>query len=201
MALDKIEFFGAIDKKGKMEGGKISSEFPGYYMDVQKAELEEEISMHENSIKNHLTPDRDIPRKKAEIARLKETLAGINRSQPILKGKDKDTAAKIYEELSAEIGDSLFTRSDMQRGLASPHEEARRMSEPIISISPECASVLQKFNITPGKNKKISRNQASKVWKIMGKNLGEQTNVEFLRKDRSDGTFNNTKYMHEIINE
>ena len=102
----------------------------------------------------------------------------ISSSRPKLKGKDKDDIAKGYKELGGQIAESMFTLSDMKRGTASAHEEARRMVKPIISVDPKLAA-------SCGVNTKdgmVSRNDASKIYKIMGKLIGDNTNIEVLRK-------------------
>jgi len=46
---------------------------------------------------------------------------------------------------------------------------------------------------------KISRNQASRAYKIIGKVLGENTNVEKLRRDRKTGTYSIARTLQEML--
>ena len=108
-------------------------------------------------------------------------LAIIN-SKPKLNGKDIDTLNGIYENLTGQISDSMFTYTEMQKGLVSAQEEAKRMTQPCISIDDNCASILPQFGIKHTKGK-ITRNQASRVSKIIGRLLDKHTNIEYFRKD------------------
>jgi len=197
MALDKIEFFGAVDKKGKHADGKVTSEYPAWYLDTHIQELQEEINKYENSIKNNLIPEKEMPRSREEVKRLKERMTLIIKSKPKITGKDLDTLNGIYKDLTGQIGDSMFTYTEMQKGLVSAHEEARRMINPIISVNSECASILPQLGIKP-QDGKISRNQAGKVIKIIGRLLGERTDTEYFRKDQAYGTYRGGRSLAEL---
>ena len=43
MALEKIQFFGAADRKGKTKEGAVTSEFPACYLGQHVRELKHEI--------------------------------------------------------------------------------------------------------------------------------------------------------------
>jgi hypothetical protein len=200
MALEKIEFFGVADRQGKKADGKVTSQYPAWYFDNHINELQEDINRIENELNNNLVPENAFPQKRADIKRLKERMTMIIKSKPKLNAKDIDTLAGIYKDLANQIGDSMFTYTEMQKGLVSSHEEARRMVQPIINVSPECASVLPQLGITP-KNGKISRNEATRVFQIVGKLLDEKTNAEYLRKDYAYNTYHGSKSLAEVMAE
>ena len=170
-----IEFFGEIDKN---RSGKISSQYPAWYFDSQIEELSESIARKERSIKRGDMPSSEIGYAVSELDKERKKLDKISSSRPKIKGKDKDDMAKVYKEIGGQIAESMFTLSDMKRGTASAHEEARRMVKPIISVDPKLAEACG-VKTTDGK---VSRNDASKMYKIMGKLIGDNTNVEALRK-------------------
>ena len=196
--LDDINFFGAVDRKGKRKDGNVTSEYPAFYFHTQYDELKEETEKQERQLKMGIIPPSEVPYITKEIERNKERLIDIQKSKPQLKGPQKDAVHKMYKELADQISDSMFTRSEMKKGLGDAHEEARRMSQPIISIAGN-----QKFFSNMGitaKNGKITRNQAARAYKIMGKALGENTNTERLRKDRKTGTHQIERTLHEMLN-
>jgi len=85
----------------------------------------------------------------------------------------------------------------MQKGLVNPHEEARRMVNNIISVDEAHGGLFKNMNILP-QDGKITRNQAAKAFKIIGKLLGEPTNIEYLRRDKAYGTYHSEKSLSEL---
>jgi len=196
MAVDKIEFFGAADRKGKTINGEITSEYPAWYLDNHVEELQRDIDRIEGGLKAHTIPDNSRPQHEAELKSLKERQLSIINSKPRLSGKDKDTLSDLYKDLVNQVSDSMFTRSEMMKGLASAHEEARRMVGSIINVG-DNGQIFMNMGITPIDGK-VSRNQASRAIKIIGRLLGEPTNIEYFRKDRSNGTYQNERSWAEI---
>ena len=178
-------FFGEIDRNEK---GQIKSEYPAYYFETQTEELQSEIREAERRLARLGEFDifelgqRQLMQK--DINQKKKKYNAIVKSKPKLKGVDKDKIYKTYKALGQEIKDALFTKSSMSLGTASPHEEAKRMTEhemSVQSISPEMAASLN-LKIEDGK---VSRTALERTWKICGKILNEATNVEVLRRDRA----------------
>ena len=195
MALEEVQFFGAADRKGRHADGKITSEYPAWYFVAQTEDLTEEIEHKTRSIKMGLIPPSELPYAQEEL-RKQETMLERIKSKPELKGKDKDDAAKIYKHLSEQIGDTMFSRSEMKKGLVDAHEEVRRMTDPIINVRGQ-TKILANMGIN-AKGGKISRNEASKAFKIIGRVLGEATNIEYLRKDFNHGTFHPERSLEEM---
>jgi len=174
-----IEFFGSVDRKEGKADGAITSEYPAWMHTYQIEELEESISRKERALDEGSIPGEHVSNSREELKREKGKLTLIKKSKPKLNATQKDKLYNDYKELGKGIEGYLFTRSDMMKGTADAHEEAERMIKPSIPVSPEIAEMC---NLKPEKGK-ISRNDASKAWKIIGRALGEPTNVETLRKD------------------
>lgn len=195
MALEDVKFFGEADRKGRHADGKITSEYPAWYFDAQTEDLQEEIEHKQRQIAQGLVPPSEMPYAREALKKQEETLERIM-SKPKLTGKDKDEAAKFYESLSEQICDSMPSRSDMKKGLADAHEEVRRMTTPIINVRGQ-TKLLANMGIE-AKGGKVSRNQAAKAFKIIGRVLGEPTNIEYLRKDFNHGTFHPERSIEEM---
>lgn len=197
MALESVEFFGSVDRKDGKPGEKIVSEYPAFYFTTQIDDLVERIASNERALKSGAINPVAIPELKAEIKRDEQRLSEINKSHVKLTGKDKDEAATLYEHLGSQIKDSLFSRSEMKKGLANPHDELKRMTNPIIPVG-KFGKVFKQMGIDPVKSK-VSRNQASRVYKILGKVLGENTNTEYLRKDYKHGTYHSEVPLEQML--
>lgn len=178
--MDEIKFFGEVDRTEK---GKIKSEYPAWYFEPHIEDMKEEVERWEREETLGFAPHD--PERKAIIKMRKERYEAITKSKPGISDAQKDQLAKEYKKLSKQIRDSMPTRSEMKQGTVSAHEEARRMSEPIINIDADLAKSCG-VEVIGGK---VSRDGASKIWKITGKYLGEATNVETLRRDRKTGTY------------
>jgi len=200
MSLEKIEFFGAADRKGKVMTGMVTSEYPAWYFTQHIEELQEEIDSIERKLKNGGLPAEAVPDQKAELFKLQGRMREIQNSRPKLNGKDIDAFKKIYDDMAGQISDSMFTASEMKKGLVNVHEEAKRMVDPIITANPEYAPVFEKLGISPVRGK-ISRNQAAKVVKICGRLIDEPTNIEYFRKDRNYGTYHSGRSLAELEKE
>jgi hypothetical protein len=57
-----------------------------------------------------------------------------------------------------------------------------RMTEPCIEVKGDAAQIAKACNVRMTKGK-VSRDGAAKIWKILGKAIGERTNTENLRRD------------------
>jgi len=185
--MGEIAFFGGPDRKEGKPDGKICSEYPAWYHQPLVDDLYEEIAKSERSMKymdehdilDYTTRARLTKQIKAKKKRIEE----IEASRPKLRGKDKDDLYRVYQELGDQVKEGLFTRSEMKLGSASAQEEASRMVDPRIRLRME-PEIAKSLNLVVDEDGKVSRDQASKGWKILGSLLGEPTNVENLRSDR-----------------
>lgn len=197
MGLGDIEFFGVVDRQGRKMGGKIGSEFPAWFFDRKIEALEDEIASKKRTVERGFAAPEVLRRIEAEIKGDNEKLEQIRNSRPQITDKQKDELYSTWKELKGEIQDSLFNRSDMQKGLADPYNESKRMTEARIPIRGKI-ELMQNMGITV-QDGKISRNQAARAWKIIGKLLGEPTNTEHLRKDHAYGTYHSEKRLEELL--
>jgi hypothetical protein len=177
-----IKFFGKLDEN---RAGRRVSEYPAWYFDVHIEELKEAIARGKRSLNRGEVPPDQVAVVKAEIERDEQKMNEIEHYQPQLSVGEREKLMKLYkEELCPMISASLFTRNQMQKGLAPAHEEAKRMVQPVIEVKSE---LLGELLVAAGgklENKKTSRNALAKVFKLVGKLLNEPTNIEVLRIDQ-----------------
>ena len=173
------KIFGEVDRTKE---GKIKSEMPSWYFDQQKEELEDGIKHKERMLEEELVPASERNVMKQSLKKEKEKLENINASRPQLKGPELDEVIKITKEIGSEIASSLFTHSDMEKGTADAHEEARRISTPVIKIATDKQAEFAKECGITIKDGKITRKDAEKMWKIGRRLQGEISNTEMLRK-------------------
>jgi hypothetical protein len=171
-----IKFFGEIDLN---QYGKIGSDYPTWYYPRQIESLKEELGRMERELSGGTVLPQNVPNLKFLIKQTKDKVDKIESSRPKLNGKTVDKLSKWRREIEPAIQDSQFTYDDMKRGTADAHEEARRMTEGIITVDPEIARAC---NLRPDRNGKYSRNETVKAWKITGRALQEATH--WGRKDQ-----------------
>ena len=175
--MDDITFFGSSDYN---KNGEVSSEYPVWTFETHIDDLKESVASKERLIANGGIEPSELIYAKEALAKDKKRLEEIEVSRPTFSEAVSNKAYKEYKDLGEKISESLFTRSDMEKGLANPQEEMRRMSKPCITVSPDIAKMC---NVRVGPDNKVNRNDASKIYKIVGHYFGENTNVEALRKD------------------
>lgn len=196
MALDNVTFFGPMDRKRKDPRGAITSAYPAWYFDTHLDELKEDIDRKARDLARGVIPPSEVPYAKEELEKQKERYDAILSSRPKLSAKEKDELAKVYKELEQQIVDSMPTYTEMMKGHADPHEEARKMTRPYISVGRH-GDLFKKMNI-PMDGNKVSRNGATRAYKILGKVLGERTNIETLRRDIAYGRVKLEKSLDEL---
>ena len=176
-----MKIFGEVDKTRE---GKPKSEYPSWYFTQQKDELEESISQKERAIENDLVPHgEELNRMKNKLLHEKKRSDEIKASEPKLTDAEATLVKNMRKDLGTMIRDGMFTRSQMEKGLADAHEEARRMSEPCLELKGDQIVFAKDCDVTVSHNGKVSRSGAEKMWKIASRLLGEPSNTETLRKD------------------
>ena len=198
-----IKFFGRPDMVLDKESGewKVSSSYPAWYFERHIGMLREDYDRCERALQ--WAEQAEVPNLKASMERIKKRIKEIEESRPILNDRLRNLCGKLYQKCRAAIQESLFSRSDMLKGLADPHEELRRQKEPIFSgfnDRGEEGALFKLMNISHVSGK-FSRDQLGKAYKILGKLIGEDINVERLRRDESTGTFRPEKSMYQLIEE
>jgi hypothetical protein len=174
-----MKIFGSVDRDSK---GKITSEYPAWYFDQQKDELERGIAQDEAALNQEAIPYPAKAKFREKLAQRKERLSKINEETPRLKGSEEDAINKMRQEMGESIGEAHFTFSQREKGLADPHEEVRRMTEPVIKVTSERQADFIKECGIKIKDGKITRNEAEKVFKIASKMLDQPTDIEYSRR-------------------
>lgn len=172
-----IEVFGEVDKTKE---GQITSEYPSWYNKRHEDELEEGINHKRRMLEQGLVPPSEIGITRETLRKEEERLDLVRESKPKAEGVVLDNLSKVRKELGSAIKGAMFTYTDMQKGLADAHEEARRMSEPVIELKGTTLEFVKRCNVSVEGNK-VTRTGAEKAWKIASKLLGEVSNTESLR--------------------
>ena len=176
-----MKIFGDVDKTRE---GKPKSEYPSWYFTQQKDELEEGIAQKERAIRDDLVPHgEELSKMKNKLLHEKNRMEEIKVSEPKPTDAEFVLLKNLRKDLGAMIKDAMFTRSQMEKGLADAHDEAKRMSEPCIAIKEDQIAFAKGCDVVVSHNGKVSRSGAEKMWKIASRLLGEPSNTETLRKD------------------
>jgi hypothetical protein len=175
--------FGNVDRRSN---GTVKSEYPAWYWDILQEELDNEVREKENVLKRGGVPSEAMPRFRGELEKKQIRLEQIKEETPKLTGPEKDELSKMLKEMVERIKDSNYKRSEMDKGWADSHEEARRMSEYCISIQSgnEKTWVEQcQVKLVDGK---VTRTDFERMYKIGAKLLGDPDkfpiDIERLRK-------------------
>ncbi len=170
------EYYGDFDK---------GSSVPAWSLERQIGMLEDEVRAGETNIRMGTVPADEVYLAKETLNMKKNRLKDIIRSKPKLTDTQKDALAIKTKELGEEIKRSKFTQYEMEKGLADPHEEATRMTEPCILVDKNEA---RRMGIATN-NGYVSRNVAEGMWKnqmsLLGK--GNNLNTEMLRETVGTG--------------
>ena len=174
----KLTFYGMVDRD-KRDPSKVLSEFPAWYFTNHIEDMKAVINSGERRIDAVIDPQsRSFTR--AQVDKQIKRVQEILESRPKVSPAIKDKLAKQYRKLCEGITLAMPTREEEKKHLVDAHEEARKMITPIIIVDSELALAC---NVAP-LGGKVSRNGAVKMFKIIGKYLGERTNVEWLRVDK-----------------
>jgi hypothetical protein len=174
-----IVVFGKIDRKHGKADNPISSSYPAWYHDQLIEDTREEHDQFDRALKGGFIPSGAVHEAENKRRNLREKLDLIDEGRPKLNAAQKAWLVKVAGDLSAEVAASEFSYDDMNLGIASPHDEMRRMTRPCVKIDPVWA---EKCNCKVDPNGKSSRNEAKRALKIANKLLGEPTNTEYLRQ-------------------
>lgn len=178
------KFYGKIDYN---KDGGITSQRPAWTFRAQIDELTESIASTERSIERGDMPIDSIPEARARIRRESGKLKDILDSKPKLSEVEDNTVNKVEKSLAKKIAETMFTRTDMQKGFVEPHKEADRMVNPIIKLDENEYEMCKENGVKTWEKRDgfyTSRNGAGKMWKTIRHYRGESGNVETLRKDK-----------------
>jgi len=187
-----IEFFGDVDRNNK---GKIAAEIPSWFEEVKIEKLEEEIASKKRMIANGLVTGKSVPREMQKIEKKEQRLKDIRASRPRLNGGEKTSMNNQYCKIKNYIADSIPTHRDNKRGLVDPREELKSWDSFDIPIDEKYAKAANvKF-----KNGKTTGKGAKKVFKYMGRLLGENENIEKIRKEGHSESYQAMNELTEHI--
>ncbi len=176
---EKYRIFGDVDKN---KDGKVKSEYPSWYFTTHKEELEESIRHKENVLERDLVPASEKSTTRVRLKQEKERMDMIEAGQPKLSAKELDEIAKVIKSLGTKISTAMFSRSQMEKGVADAHEVARRWSVPCVELDAEEISFVKSCDVSVSNNGKVTQIGAEKAWKIGRRLIGEISNSEILRK-------------------
>ncbi len=181
ISLPKTKFFGQADRT---KDGQIKSDYPAWYQEQHLEDLKESIAQQERALDQDAVPPERKGQFRERLNQEKERLEQIEASKPKFTGAEKDRAAKFREDIGQRISDAQYGKSQIDRGLVNAHEESRRMIEPCIEVKGQAeAEILRECGAKITEGGKVTRTEAEKAWKIVGRALGEDiTNVEVLRR-------------------
>ena len=177
-----IVFFSEQDMTVKDGKKIISSEYPMWYNPNVVDEIEEDIRRDEYVLRMGYVKEAQLPQVKERLAGLQKKLEAIRESEPKLTDAQKDRLDRVSKNLGEEIKNKMFTYSQMMKGTADPHAEAQRMVTPSIPVDKDIAQLAEACNVRVVDGK-ISRDGASKIWKISRRALGDMSDCEELRRD------------------
>jgi hypothetical protein len=166
--------------------GYITADYPAWYFGEgrQMEDLRKEIKDLGSALDVGAVSAEDVVRRTEDLADMKARLADIENSKPVFTGKDEVDLAKLRKDIGQKIGQALFTYDDMMRGTADAREEARRMKQPCIKLTKEQQALAINCEMNVSKDGKISRDDASRIYQMASKLLGESGMVENLRKEK-----------------
>lgn len=190
-------FFGDGDRmKFGANKGKISVAFPQWYFKQHIEEIKRQIEQKERQIKSGLLDATAMLIAKQQTEELRNKLSMILSGVPEINAKEKDYLSKFYKWSSAVLSDELFSRSEMQMGLADPRVILERESNKYINIR-NFIDIAKAANIKVAKDK-VNLKDIQIMWKIVGKILGEPTNTEWVRQEKRTNVYKKSKSLEEI---
>lgn len=176
-----ITFFGAVDRKdGRMDGEVMATE-PAWALENQVEDLRDQITQQQGRIERGEVPAQELEYARSELRLFKKRYDEIMESRPKITGKNKDDLAAFREDLMGKISDSMPSYDEIQKGHVDPQEDLKRQKQPCIKVNPEMARM---FNVETDSRGRVSRDDATRMFKIASRYLGESAYSETLRRDR-----------------
>ena len=171
-----VQFFGEVDLNPR---GGVGSAYPGWMFPRLIEEMEEQILYEESQLKDQLLDASQKASIRESIDKKRERLQKIEDGRPKL---DKDEVAGIRGSIGEKIKESLFTYDQMQKGTADAHKELARMKDPCIKLDGKELEYALGARVAISEDKKVSRDSAAKIYKMCSAYLGEDSNIESLRR-------------------
>lgn len=170
----EITFFGEVDRHPRT--GAITSEYPSWFWPRQLMQLKDDLQQVNQALDLELGNKMEL---RAKAKELKAKIGSIEESNRKLTDVQQDKVKGYIAEFEPEIARMMPVRSKMRFGTADPHKENEMDETPCIKVD---AGLARDLGVRCEKGK-VTRQGAQKMWKILRRRLGEDSNVEILRKD------------------
>ena len=195
---EPVKFFGAVDRERKSLEGKILSAYPAWYYEEKTDRMKDDITVRKNRLDSGKIPADRLEEERNTLGQRQLRLKMIIQSKPKLTDKQKDDVYKFYCHLKDQIINRLPTRSDIKKGTVNIKEEVMWKKKPSIDVT-GFAIFCDELNFPILEGRKISGHQAMAGLKIIGKLLGEDHNIERLRRDFNTGTYRPETSLDELV--
>jgi hypothetical protein len=174
-----INFFTEIDLD---KNGNPKASYPFYQNPRQLEEIKEDKRKLEQAVAKGFVDTDHLPEIQGRINQYSKQLEALEKHNPDMT-KNIDRIDKTSKALAEVISPLMFTRKEMREGLVDPHEEARRMVEPCVELPKEVCETAIKNGVPVGSDRKVSRDNAVRLWQMCNRTLGKSTDAEYLRRD------------------
>ena len=174
-----ISFMTEIDLD---KNGNPKASYPFYQNPRHMEDLKEDKRKLEKAVAAGFVDADHIGEVKSRIAQYGQQLDAYEKHLPEME-KNIDRINKMSKDLADVIAPTMFTRKEMRDGLVDPHEDARRMSEPIIELPKELCETAIRNGVRVDSSRKVSRDGATRLWQMCQRKLGGSTDAEYLRRD------------------
>ena len=182
---DDVRFFSEkdlrLDPKGNITGRNC--DYPQWYFPKMINDLKEEIRSKKFSIDTGRVSQARLHDTKQSLASSEKQLTKLQESIPDFS-RQKDTIAKIADDLGKKLAERMPTRSQMQKGLADSQRMVQDDVSHCVDISDnpkiQRTADLNGFPVVKGK---LRGGDATKLWQLCQTSLGSSGNPEWLRRD------------------
>lgn len=180
--LENIRFFAQCDTSFDKAGKKIiGSAMPAYCNEVEVDKLKNDIGKMERKLNSGTVASEARIKVEQDLKEMQSRLADIEESRPKLTGVLKEKMKKVYDELSKNIKDSMFSNDKLEQGRVDTYQEYKRQTHPCVDMPRGLAMAL---NVRPdGKRSammKVSRNEAGRCFQVLGHILNENIDTSEL---------------------
>lgn len=162
------------------------AERPSWYNPKNIRDMENKITEMEVALQTGQVPRGYEPEYRDTLSQLKENLKKISDLTSIDDStNDPDEIYKACQEAGKILKDAMPSRYEMDKGLADPQMEYDMMTRPQINIG-DCPGVIELFkgcHMEIPNNGLVTREQVAKVFQIGMKKIGENPDLEYLRKE------------------
>ena len=195
---DQIKFFGAVDRERNDPNGKILSAYPAWYYDEKIDRLKDDIAVRDNRLQAGRIPADRIEEEKKELYARRDRLQDIQQSKPKVTGKDRDEVAKFFRYLRDQVVNRLPSRTDLLKGTVNIRSEVMWKKKPSIDVG-NFLEMSKALGLVMPEKKKITGHQAMLALKILARLIGEETNIERLRRDFNNNTYKPEVSLNELV--